>query len=160
MMKRLILLVLILSLCQGFPSHSEKSNSKDSAEAKSQGRQYVSQAAQQPVQGTTGNQQAYGPSGFDTQNGQQQYGHQQYDQQQYGQQQYGQQPQQTAGQQITPGSANKGHTGVLYSHRPIPDHDKDINPPEDKKGKKHKKKFSKSKKHEDDKKNDDKDDEE
>lgn len=94
-------------LFRGFPSHSEKSDSKNSAEAKSEGRQYVSQA-QQPVQEMTGNQQAYGPLGYDTQ---------------YGQQQNAQQPQQMAGQQMTPGSANRGHTGVLYSHRPIPDHD-------------------------------------
>lgn len=57
-------------------------------------------------------QQAYGqyPSGYGTSqtpNGQQNY----------------QQPQQAAGQQIVGTLSNKGYTGSLYSHRPVPDHD-------------------------------------
>jgi hypothetical protein len=61
----------------------------------------------------TGNQQADGqyPSGYGTV------------QTQYGQQQYDQQPQQTTGQQMASRPANKGHTGALYSHRPVPDHE-------------------------------------
>ena len=94
--------------------HSEKSKSKSkpSAAVKSQGRQYVSQA-QQPAQSMAGNQQTYGqyPSGYGT-------GQTQYDQQQYDQQQ-----QQITGQQMPSRPANKGHTGALYSHRPVPDHD-------------------------------------
>ena len=88
---------------------------------KSQGRQYVSQT-QQP-QGMVGNQQAYGqyPTGYGT--FQTQQSQQQYDQQP--QQVNGQQmdAQQMAGQQMTAKPINKGHAGVLYSHRPIPDHD-------------------------------------
>lgn len=101
------------SIYLGFPSHSEKSkvSSKNVAPVKSEGRQYVS-PAQQP-QDMVGNQQAYGqyPSDYGTAPTQ------------YGQQQNDQQPQQTTGQQMASTPTNKGHTGILYSHRPVPDHD-------------------------------------
>ena len=139
-MSKLYLLFFILPLCQGFPLHSEKSKS-NSSEVKSQGRQYVSQG-QQPVQGMAGNQPAYGqyPGGYGAV------------QTQYDQQQYDQPQQQMTDQPMPSKPANKGHTGTLYSRRPVPDHDKDISPPKDKKEKKKEKKKSKSKKQDDEEK--------
>ena len=101
------------AICLGRPLHSEKSksSSKNSAPEKSQGRQYVSQSQQ--TQGVAGNPQTYGqyPPSYAgaVQN-------------QYGQQQYDQQPQQQQ-QQMAGQSPNKGHTGALYSYRPVVDHD-------------------------------------
>ena len=91
---------------------------------KSQGRQYVSQTQQ--AQGMVGNQQAYGqyPTGYG--GVQTQQSQQQYDQQPQvsGQQMPAQQMtgQQMTGQQMAAKPINKGHAGLLYSHRPVLDH--------------------------------------
>ena len=106
----------------GFPLHSEKSKSSSkssTAEEKSHGRQYVSQAQQQPQSMVAGgSQQAYGQysAGYgQAQSAQSPLAQQQYDQQQNAQQLS------SAGQQLPATPGNRGHGGTLYSHGPVPD---------------------------------------